>query len=265
MSNNQNRYSQLIETIFFKHFKKGLRKITFERQDLVSTAKELKIELPKNLGDVIYSFRYRTLLPEAIIKTAPKGFEWIIRPIGKAKYMFSLSDMPRIVPSKMFAETKIPDATPGIIDRYAFDDEQGLLAKLRYNRLIDIFTGITCYSLQNHLRTTVPDIGQIETDEIYVGIDKKGVHYIIPVQAKGGTDQLGIIQIEQDFAMCQKKFPSLVCLPIAAQFIDSSLIALFSFEISESGISISSEKHYKLVEQKDLTEEELGQYKKRSD
>ncbi len=36
------------------------------------------------------------------------------------------------------------------------------------------FTGITCYSLQNHLRTSVPDIGQVETDELYVGVDKKG-------------------------------------------------------------------------------------------
>ena len=265
MANNQSRYSLLIEKIFFKYYKKGIKEIIFEREELVSTAKELKIELPKNLGDVLYSFRYRAVLPDSIIKTAPKDLEWVIRPIGKAKYMFSLSDMPRIVPSKMFAETKIPDATPGIITKYAFDDEQGLLAKLRYNRLIDIFTGITCYSLQNHLRTTVPEMGQIETDEIYIGIDKKGIHYILPVQAKGGTDQLGIIQIEQDFAMCNKKFPKLVCIPIAAQFIDTTLIALFSFEISEKGISISSEKHYRLVNPKDLSEEELEQYKKRSE
>ncbi|GAB6283273.1 MAG: hypothetical protein STSR0008_20330 [Ignavibacterium sp.] len=119
--------------------------------------------------------------------------------------------------------------------------------------------------MQNHLRTTVPEMGQIETDEIYIGIDKKGIHYILPVQAKGGTDQLGIIQIEQDFAMCNKKFPKLVCIPIAAQFIDTALIALFSFEISEKGISISSEKHYRLVNPKDLSEEELEQYKKRSE
>jgi hypothetical protein len=108
-------------------------------------------------------------------------------------------------------------------------------------------------------------MGQIETDEIYVGLDKKGVHYILPVQAKGGTDQLGIIQIEQDFAMCQKKFPKLVCIPVAAQFIDNSLIALFSFELSDKGISISSEKHYMLVDPKDLSEEELEHYKKRSE
>lgn len=265
MANGQNRYSKLIETIFFKHYKKGLKEIRFAREDLIAIAKELKIDLPKNIGDVIYSFRYRASLPDSIVKTAPNGLEWVIRPVGQAKYMFSLSDMPRIVPSKLYAETKIPDATPGIINRYAFNDEQGLLAKLRYNRLIDIFTGITCYSLQNHLRTTVPEMGQIETDELYVGLDKNGIHYILPVQAKGGSDQLGIIQIEQDLAMCQIKFPNLICIPIAAQFVDNNLIALFAFELSEKGVSISAEKHYRLVDPKDLSEEEIEQYKKRSE
>lgn len=265
MANGMNRYSKLIETIFFKHYKKGLKEFRFERKDLISTAKELKIDLPKNLGDVVYSFRYRTSLPDSIVKTAPHGFEWVIRPVGQARYMFSLSDMPRIVPSKMYAETKIPDATPGIIKKYAFNDEQGLLAKLRYNRLIDIFTGITCYSLQNHLRTTVPEMGQIETDELYVGLDKKGIHYILPIQAKGGSDQVGIVQIEQDLAMCQIKFSNLVCIPIAAQFIDSDLIALFSFELSDKGVSISAERHYRLVDPENLSDEEIEQYKKRSE
>lgn len=113
----------------------------------------------------------------------------------------------QIEPSKLLAETKILDATPGIIARYAISDEQGLLARLRYNRLIDIFTGVTCYSLQNHLRTSVNGIGQVETDELYIGVDRRGAHYVFPVQAKGGSDKLGIVQIEQDFAMCAQKFP----------------------------------------------------------
>lgn len=265
MANGGNRYSQLIETIFFKRYKKGIKEMRFERSDLISTATELKIDLPKNFGDVVYSFRYRANLPASILKTAPSGLEWVIRPVGQAKYMFSLSDMPRIVPSKMYSETKIPDATPGIIKKYALNDERGLLAKLRYNRLIDIFTGITCYSLQNHLRTTVPDMGQIETDELYVGLDKKGVHYILPLQAKGGSDQLGIVQIEQDFAMCQLKFAHLICIPIAAQFVDNDLIALFSFELTDKGVAISAEKHYRLVSSEELSDEELEQYKNRAE
>lgn len=85
------------------------------------------------------------------------------------------------------AETKVPDAPPGVIAMYSLNDEQALLAKLRYNRLVDIFTRVTCYSLQNHLRTAVPKLGQVETDEIYIGVDRRGAHYIFPVQAKGKT------------------------------------------------------------------------------
>ena len=90
---------------------------------------------------------------------------------------------------------------------YALNDEQALLAKLRYNRLIDIFTGVACYSLQSHLRTFVEEVGQTETDEIYVGVDKRGAQFVFPVQAKGARDRINVVQIEQDIAMCAEKFP----------------------------------------------------------
>ena len=215
---NKNRYTQLIERIFEKYYVKGASEVPFRREDLVETAKELGIKLPKNLGDVICSFRYRAELPESIQKCTPEGLEWIIRPMRQAQYKFALASSPKITPNPLLSETKIPDATPGIIAKYALNDEQALLAKLRYNRMIDIFTGITCYSLQNHLRTTVKGMGQIETDELYVGVEQRGIQYVLPVQAKGGSDQLNIIQIEQDLAMCAEKFPMLICILIARGF-----------------------------------------------
>lgn len=161
----------------------------------------------------------------------------------------------------MLPTIKVPDATPGIVTRYALDDEQALLTKLRYNRLIDTFTGITCYSIQNHLRTTVEGIGQVETDEIYVGLDKKGVHYVFPVQAKGGTDEIGTVQIEQDIVLCQEKFPTLECRSIAAQFMADDVIALFEFGFdSDEGIVKLAERHYKLVPTEELSDEELRIY-----
>ena len=45
------------------------------------------------------------------------------------------------------AETKILDATPGVIARYALSDEQALLAILRYSRMVDIvarYIGVEC-------------------------------------------------------------------------------------------------------------------------
>ncbi len=147
---------------------------------------------------------------------------------------------------------------------YALNDEQAVLAKLRYNRLLDIFTGVTCYSLQNHLRTAVKGIGQIETDEIYIGIDKRGAHYIIPIQAKGHKDKISTIQIEQDIEMCADKFPNLLCRPVAAQFMADDLIALFEFERQKSKIAVITEKHYKLVPPEEIEAADLEAYRKRT-
>jgi hypothetical protein len=261
----QNIYQRIIEAIFFTYFKEGISEFLFDRTEFAEVAKNLDVKLPKDLGDMIYSFRYRVQLPQTIRSTAPEGFEWIIWPAGKGRYKFALGKIGNFMPNPALVETKIPDATPGIIVRYALNDEQALLAKIRYNRLIDIFTTLTCYSLQNHLRTTVRGFGQVETDEIYVGLDKRGAHYVIPIQAKTGRDKIGVIQIEQDIAMCMDKYPELICHPVAAQFMNDNLIALFEFEISNGRTGISQEKHYRLVKQEELTLEELELYRHRPD
>lgn len=257
-----NRYSAIIESIFFSGYEKGVRKIEFKRTDLESTAKKLKIPLPKNLGDVIYSIRYRTELPKKVIQTQPEGMEWIIEGRGRSKYCFKLVKINRIKPNPDLLEIKIPDSTPEVVNSYSLSDEQALLAKVRYNRLIDIFLGIATYSLQNHLRTTVAELGQVEIDEIYVGIDKKGAHYIIPVQAKGGTDQLSAVQAKQDLACCAEKFPSLICRPLSAKFIEENLIALFELCLDGGMIRVIEEKHYRLVASDAISADDLVRYSK---
>jgi hypothetical protein len=258
-----NRYSALMASIFKSKYKRGMREVEFARAEFETFSKGLKIVLPLNLGDIVYSFRYRAALPESIQSTAKSGECWIIRPTGRGRYKFALVEDKPLAPNSMMTLTKVPDSTPGIVAKYAFADEQALLAKVHYNRLIDVFTGLTCYSLQNHLRTTVPQMGQVETDEIYVGLDKKGAHYVIPIQAKGGTDKLGIVQIEQDFAVCAHRYPTLICRPVAAQFMAEDVIAMFEFAQSADGVGVYSEKHYKLVPPKDVTDEDLLAYREK--
>ena len=172
MEKKQNRYLQIIESIFEKHYQRGATELEFTRDEIVSAAQRLKIVLPKNLGDVLYS-------------------------------------------------------------------------------------------LQNHLRTTAPGMGQVETDEIYIGMDKRGVHFVLPVQGKGGRDKIGVVQIEQDFAVCVAKFPALVCRPIAAQFMADDLIALFAFERVDGTVKVIDEKHYRLVRPDQLSAQELLAYQGR--
>ena len=149
----QNRYEALISRIFRNHHEKGMESFEFDRKELETVASEMKIALPKNLGDLIYSFRYRNELPAGINATATGKKTWIIASAGRGKYRFQLTATSRIAPRTDLIAIKIPDATPEIVSRHALGDEQALLAKVRYNRLIDVFLGIATYSLQNHLRT----------------------------------------------------------------------------------------------------------------
>ncbi len=260
---NKNAYTSIIEKIFLSHYSVNKDYVEFERSDLEKVAIELNIDVPRNLGDIIYSFRFRTDFPEKIIEKAPEGKMWVIRLAGRGKYKFALVPDKPIEPNPNMISIKIPDATPGIVAKYLLNDEQALLAKVRYNRLIDVFLAITCYSLQNHLRTTVPEMGQVETDEIYVGLDKKGKHYVVPIQAKGGTDKISIVQIEQDFGLCKHKFPLLICRPVAAQFTSEDEIVLYEFGEGDEELGILTEKHYKLVSPDEISDADLKDYKKR--
>lgn len=255
-----NRYQAIIADIFKKHYKSGSSTVEFPRDELVSITQSLNIKVPKNIGDIVYSFRYRNELPQSIRATAKNGYEWIIKGKGPALYEFKQVKIGRIIPRAELITVKIPDATPEIISTYAQSDEQALLAKVRYNRLVDIFLGITAYSLQNHLRTTVKNIGQIEIDEVYVGLDKYGRQFVVPVQAKGGKDKHGIVQTQQDIACCNEKYPQLLCRPISAQFMEDNKIAMFELTAAGDEIKVVDERHYQLVPSDKITAADLKSY-----
>lgn len=206
------------------------------------------------------------LLPSSVRMTEPEGWQWRVYRISKDAYAFRLERIDSIHPSRLLLqEARILDATPRIVGRNAVSKQQSLLAKIRHNRLIDIFLGITAYSLPNHLRTTVKGLGQIEIDEVYVGVDRFGCQYIIPVQAKGGSDQLSTVQAKQDIACCAQKFPKLVCRAISAQFMDDSKIALFELCLDEHGlVKIAEERHYQLVPSEKIGAADLQAYRSRA-
>lgn len=254
-------YDRIVETIFFEHFREGSTEFEFIRREIVKAKDTLAPTLDLNPGDVPYSYRYRRPLPGRILATQPDGLEWIIEGAGRSRYRFKLVPATRIEPNPSLVAIAIPDATPELIRAYSLDDEQALLAIVRYNRLIDTFLGLTTYSLQNHLRTTVKGIGQIEIDELYVGLDKRGCHYIIPVQAKGGKDQIGIVQTNQDIRFAEQKFPGMRCRAIAAQFTTDRVVALFELILQNGEIRVVEERHYRLVPAKGLDRDAIRDYR----
>lgn len=256
------RYAQIIEAVFHRYWRKGRTEFAFERDDFETTCQALGIKSPKNLGDIIYTFRYRRALPQSILATQPQDRSWLILGDGDARYRFRLNKLTHLRPTTGLLVRKIPDATPEIISRYSLTDEQALLAKVRYNRLIDIFLGISAYSLQNHLRTKIPNYGQIEIDELYVGLDSRGAQYIVPVQAKGGTDVLGAIQTIQDITFCktESRYRDCIARAVSAQFLTDDTIALFETTFDGDEVSIVRERHYKLTAFENIHSADLQRY-----
>ena len=261
MSKKPTLYQEIIARIFEDHWHEGEDSFVFAREEIIEKAAALNLDPPKNVGDLPYSFRYRRKLPDSILATQPDGLEWIIEGAGHSKYQFRLVKISRVVPNEDLPIIDLPDATPELIRAYALDDEQALLANVRYNRLIDTFLGLTTYSLQNHLRTTVKEIGQIEIDELYVGLDKHGCHYVIPVQAKRANDQVGIVQVNQDILFVKEKFPGFRCRAIAAQPLSEQIVALFELSLRDDEIEVVKEAHYRLVPARELKRDAVIDYR----
>jgi hypothetical protein len=54
-------YTSIIEKVFLSKFKPGMRKIEFDREEIIQSARALGSLLPKNVGTVVYNLRYRAV------------------------------------------------------------------------------------------------------------------------------------------------------------------------------------------------------------
>ncbi|WP_207233571.1 hypothetical protein [Salinicola tamaricis] len=153
---------------------------------------------------------------------------------------------------------KIPDATPEIIRKNAKYDEQALLAKVRYNRLIDI----SSESPRTRSRATYARRskrwGRSKSTR-FTGVNSNGQQYVIPVQAKGGKDQTRSPKRTKTFATARRNIRT--DLPSGlGQFMGDDRIAMFELMIDDDEIKVVREKHYKLVAASDISDKDLSVY-----
>ena len=63
-------YRRIIERVFLDRYRPGDVEVDFLRDDLVDAAEALGLPVPKNLGDVLYTFRSRRAFPESVAEKA---------------------------------------------------------------------------------------------------------------------------------------------------------------------------------------------------
>jgi len=258
LAHNRN---EVITLVFQKNYRSGAREVPFTMDDvrraIAQVAKKRPDYKENNVADVRYQYSSgRSALPEVIDKLGP----WMIVGRGKAKYAFAkLAESPAVKIQSDLYTISLPDATPEIVLEYAGSDEQGILAKLRYNRMLDIFLGITCYHLQNHLRTSIKDKGQVEIDDLYVALNSAGKQFVIPIEAKSAKDHISKTQIMQGIDFARDRYPNLILRPVGIQEMKDSSLVLIEFTSGShpDEIKIVEMRRHKLVPMSEVPLEEL--------
>lgn len=239
-------YDLVIEAVFFKQWRKGLAEVPFSKDDLMDAAKMLGLRI-KNPSDILYTYRSRKQLPSRLLQEG----HWVISARGAGSYAFVRVDREPIIeiPSQLKAYP-VPYAVPEIVAANIAADEQGVLTIVRYNRLLDIFTELACFHIQSHMRTQVPGHGQVEVDDLYLGLDKDGRGFVVPIEAKASAGTLGLDKAVNLSLFARFKYPKLVCRPVAVVRETLTTFALVEFEaaINISQVEIREMRRYTLVE-----------------
>lgn len=126
-----------------------------------------------------------------------------------------------------------------------------MLTRIRYNRLIDTFLSITAYHLQSHIRSSIQEMGQIEVDDLYVGVDTDGKAYIIPIEAKsvGEKERLGLIQVRQMILFAQQNYRELILRPVGVKPLPDGSYVFVEFDAQADlhHIAVKRYARYRLV------------------
>lgn len=88
-------------------------------------------------------------------------------------------------------------------------------------------------------------------DELYVGVDKDGQGFVLPIEAKDAGESLGVDKAVSLTLFAQAKYPKLICRPIAVICESENQITCIEFEsvIDLSKVAVLDIRRYQLVKE----------------
>ena len=247
---NSKVYGPVLLHIFRERYRRGASTVLFTLDDIRNASDKLKLEA-RNPADLVYRMRSRTVLPKEIID---EGF-MVLRAIGRGQYQFERAQSTIIVPPQNTPHEAL-DLTPAPVRRLLPEalsamDEQAVLTIASYCKIFDHFTGLTVHRLRNHLRKSVPNLGQAELDAIDVGVALRDdeLPVVFPIEAKAVSDSLNRVQIFNMLQYCAHYMPGLLVRPLAAKVDDTSLLHVMEFNraAKPGDLKITKSACYRIV------------------
>jgi hypothetical protein len=230
---NSKVYGPILLRIFNARWRQGTPTVIFTLDDIRTAAEALALEI-RNPADLIYRMRSRTVLPKEILD---KGF-YVLRPIGRGQYQFEKATS-TIFETAETNPTEALDLTPLPVrrllpERMADMDEQAILTVVNYCKILDHFTGLTIYRLRNHVRKSVPGIGQAELDAIDVGVALRDdeMPVVFPIEAKAAADALNRVQVSNMVQFTHHYFAGMTVRPLAIKVDHDSVLHIMEFNVT---------------------------------
>lgn len=241
-------YDQVISEVFRKHYLGRHERLEFDKDELVAACETHGLTV-RNIPDVIYTYRVRRDLPSEVRDAG----HWAIEPAGRGHYAFRPMRNPPRFDLRLadISAVEIPNAIPEVVEPLLRADEQSLLTRVLYNRLVDIFSGLACFHIQNHYRAFVRDFGEVEVDALYVGVDRQGRLFVVPAEAKSvsETDMIGRVQVSQMVKLVKQDFPHLMPRILAIKALADDTIGFIEFTANDDPdeLGILSVTRFRLV------------------
>jgi hypothetical protein len=100
-------------------------------------------------------------------------------------------------------------------------------------------------------RSNVQDVGQVEVDALYVGVNAFGQLFVIPIEAKSQSENemIGRVQSSQMAKLVRQDFPDLQRRLLAVKILGDTTIGIVEFDdyIEPDDFGILSVKRYQLI------------------
>ena len=81
------------------------------------------------------------------------------------------------------------------------------------------------------------------------------------MQAKGGNDQIGVVQTTQDIRFVEQRFPDMRCRAISVQFMEGGVVAMFELTLQNDELRVVEERHYRLIPAESLDQQAIRNYR----
>ncbi len=241
-------YDQAIAAVFERHYEEGAHYFEFEKDEFDEVLADLGLQV-RNIPDIVYTYRSRRPLPQSV---RDKG-NWAIMGAGRGRYAFRLLKNPPFFEIAFgdYAPIDIYNAIPEVVEGFLRRDEQSLLTRILCNRLVDIFTSLTCFHLQNHYRSAVQDVGEVELDALYIGVDENGQLFVLPIEAKSQTenDRIGRAQISNMAKLVRQDFSDLGRRILAVKELGDNTIAMVELSdgVEPDDFGVVSVRRFRLI------------------